>query len=110
MADGSDPTERQLVAYNAHDADAFAPCFREDVVVEDAMGARLVTGRDELRTRYATMFAKYPAVHANIVSRMRVGDFVFHEESVTGREETAEHVVAIYRVRRGLIDHVRFVR
>jgi hypothetical protein len=105
-----DPTERQLAFYNAHDVDAFAPCFSEDVVVEDAMGARVVTGRDELRARYASMFAKYPAVHANVVSRIRVGEFVLHEESVTGRDESPEHVVAIYRVRAGVIDHVRFVR
>jgi hypothetical protein len=105
-----DPTERQLVAYNAHDADAFAPCFSEDVVVEDAMGARIVTGRAALHARYGAMFAKYPAVHAHIVSRVRVGDFVLHEESVTGREESPEHIVAIYRVRAGLIDHVRFLR
>jgi hypothetical protein len=74
------------------------------------MGARLVTGRAELHTRYGSMFAKYPALHADIVSRIRVGDFVLHEESVTGRDENPEHVVAIYRVRAGLIDHVRFIR
>lgn len=76
-----DPTERQLIAYNARDVDAFVPCF-----------------------------AKYPALHADIVSRIRVGEFVLHEESVTGRQEEPEHVIAIYRVRSGLIDHVRFIR
>lgn len=105
-----DPTERQLVAYNAHDADAFAACFAEGVVSEDAIGTRLVSGRDALREGYRKMFAKYPELRAEIVSRMRVGDFVLHEESITGRDENPEHVVAIYRVRAGLIDHVRFLR
>jgi hypothetical protein len=106
----TDPTEGQLVAYNARDVDAFVPWFTEDVIVEDAMGARIVTGHDELRARYGPMFAKYPALHAAILSRIRVGEFVLHEESVTGRQPEPEHVVAIYRVRGGLIDHVRFIR
>lgn len=105
-----DPTERQLVAYNARDADAFAACFAEDVVTEDAFGLRLVTGRADLRDGYAKMFAKYPALHCEVLSRIRVADFVLHEESVSGRDESREHVVAIYRVRAGLIDHVRFIR
>lgn len=105
-----DPTERQLVAYNARDIDAFVPCFSEDVIAEDAMGARIVTGHAELRARYGPMFAKYPDLHAHIVSRIRLGEFVLHEESVTGRQPEPEHVVAIYRVRGGLIDHIRFIR
>jgi putative hydrolase of HD superfamily len=106
----TDPTEGQLIAYNARDVDAFVPWFTEDVVVEDAMGARIVSGRAELRERYAPMFVNYPALNAAIVSRIRVGEFVLHEESVTGRQPEPEHVVAIYRVRGGLIDHVRFIR
>ena len=105
-----DPTERQLVAYNAHDADAYAVCFAEDVVVEDALGKRTAAGRAEVHERWAAMFTRYPKVHAEVTSRIRVGEFVLHEESVTGRDENPEHVVAIYRVRGGLIDHVRFIR
>lgn len=107
---GDDPTELQLVAYNAHDADAYAVCFAEDVVVEDAVGQRTCTGRADVHARWAAMFARYPKVHAEITSRIRVGEFVLHEEKVTGRDENPEHVVAIYRVRAGLIDHVRFIR
>lgn len=110
MTSVDDPTERQLVAYNARDVDVFVLCFAEDVVVDDAFGARLVSGRTELHARYGAMFAKYPALHADIVSRIRVGEFVLHEESIAGRDEHPEHVVAVYRVRRGLIDHVRFIR
>ena len=36
MADGlDDAVERQVVAYNNHDVDAFVACYAENVVIED---------------------------------------------------------------------------
>ena len=105
-----DPTERQLDAYNARDADAFVACYSEDIVAEDAMGERILTGRAALDARYRPMFAAYPALHCEVVSRIRVGEFVIHEEQVSGRKPEPEHVVAIYRVAGPVIVHVRFLR
>jgi hypothetical protein len=105
-----DPTERQLIAYNARNADAFVQCYTHDVVVDGALGEPILKGREALDARYRPMFAAYPDLHCEVVSRIHVGAFVIHEERVTGRQPNGEHVVAIYRVVDGLIAHVRFLR
>ena len=105
-----DPVEAQLEAYNRRAIDDFTPWFAEDVLVEDGLGAPIVRGREALRERYRAMFAAYPALHCELVSRVRVGAWVLDEERVTGRSESAEHLVAVYRVDDGMIVHVRFLR
>ncbi len=105
-----DPVEAQLEAYNRLAVDDFAPWFAEDVIVEEGLGARLVRGREPLRERYRAMFAANPRLHCELVSRVRVGAWVIDEERITGRSESAEHVVAVYRVDDGVIVHVRFLR
>jgi hypothetical protein len=105
-----DPVEAQLEAYNAGSADDYVTCFTEDVIVEDGLGASVVSGREPMRERYRAMFASNPKLHCEVVSRVRVGAWVIDEERITGRSPTAEHVVAIYRVVDGFIVHVRFLR
>jgi uncharacterized protein (TIGR02246 family) len=104
-----DPVEAQLAAYNARDADRFAECYAEDVLVEDADGNEIVRGRDALRCRYAAMFAAHPALSCELLSRIRVGAYVLDEERITGRGGE-EHVVAAYHVAGGSITRVRFYR
>jgi hypothetical protein len=105
-----DPVEGQLVAYNARDVDSFAPFFTEDVIVEDAAGTRLMTGRAELYASYAKMFAANPALHCNVVSRMRAGRFVVDEERITGRGPDEIHVIVCYTLRGELIERVHILR
>ncbi|QAY73989.1 DUF4440 domain-containing protein [Agromyces protaetiae] len=102
----------QLQAYNARDIDAFAACFADDCIVEDAEGTLLMRGRAAMHESYGRMFAASPDLHCRIVSRIVVGDHVLDEERVTGRDgrDGESHVVAIYRVAGDLIDHVRFIR
>lgn len=106
-----DTVERQLQAYNARDADAFAACYAKDVVIEELDGDVVMRGREEVRRLYGEMFAAHPRLHAEIRSRIRVGSWVVDEERVEGLEEDEVHVVAIYRfAENGLIDRVRFLR
>lgn len=106
-----DTVERQLQAYNARDADAFAACYANDVVIEELDGDVLMRGREEVRRLYGELFATHPRLHSEIRSRIRVGSWVVDEERVEGLEEDEVHVVAIYRfAKNGLIDHVRFLR
>ena len=105
-----DPVEGQLEAYNARDADRFATFFAEDVVVEDAAGKRLMTGRAELHAWYRTMFAENPALHCRVVARMRAGRFVVDEERITGRGPDELHVIVVYTLRDDLIAAVRLLR
>lgn len=105
-----DPVEAQLEAYNARDAERFAICFAEDVVVEDSDGNVKMRGREQLREGYAQMFAANPALHCRVVQRIRVGEWVVDEERVTGRGPNELHVAVVYRVSGGLIASVRFLR
>ena len=105
-----DPVEGQLEAYNARDAERFARFFTDDVVIDDAAGARLMTGRDELRARYGEMFAATPALHCEVRSRLRAGRFVVDDEHVTGRGPEPLHVIVVYTLRDDLIAHVRVLR
>ncbi|MFN9810556.1 MAG: nuclear transport factor 2 family protein [Deltaproteobacteria bacterium] len=105
-----DPVEAQLEAYNARDVDRFVACFTEDVVVEDARGARLLEGRDAFRASYGAMFAASPGLHCRAIARLRAGAFVVDEERVTGRGPDELHVIVVYTLRDDLIAHVRILR
>jgi uncharacterized protein (TIGR02246 family) len=105
-----DPVEAQLEAYNARDVDRFVACFTEDVVVEDARGARLLEGRDAFRASYGAMFAASPGLHCRMIARLRAGAFVADEERVTGRGPDELHVIVVYTLRDDLIAHVRILR
>jgi hypothetical protein len=107
----TDAVEQQLRAYNAHDVDEFVGCYATDVVVEDSDGEQLLSGHDQLRARYAQLFADSPDLRAEVVTRIQVGPFVVDEERVTSGPRGDVHAVAIYRLNAdGLIDRVRFLR
>lgn len=113
VCDITAPVRNQLTAYNNRDIDAFMSCYTEDCLVEDGMGNRLMQGAEAMRASYAAMFASSPKLHCRLASRVVVGNYILDEERVTGRagsEEEERHVVAVYRVADGLIQHVRFLR
>ncbi|MFN7697950.1 MAG: nuclear transport factor 2 family protein [Deltaproteobacteria bacterium] len=105
-----DPVEAQLEAYNARDVDRFVACFTEDVVVEDARGARLLEGRDAFRASYGAMFAASPGLHGRARARLRAGAGGVAEERGTGRGPDELHVIVVYTLRDDLIAHVRILR
>jgi hypothetical protein len=110
--DASDPVARQVDAYNDRDIDAFLSCYAPDTVIEDAAGKVVMRGHDAMRTAYAEFFAASPNLHAEIATRIRIGDYVIDEERITGGRDPADEgrAVAIYHLAAGLIDHVRLIR
>lgn len=106
------PAQKQLEAYNNRDIDAFMSCYAPTCQVEDAEGNLLMDGHAAMRERYTLLFEESPNLHCKLVSRIQVGNYVLDEENVTGSRgsEEVRHVVAIYRVADGLIQHVRFIR
>jgi hypothetical protein len=105
-----DAVDRQARAYNAGDLEAFLACYAEGVVVESSEGAVVMTGRDEMRDRYSRLFSRSPNLHAEIVTRIRVGSYVIDEERITGHPDGDAHAVAIYRLDGdGLIDRCRLL-
>ena len=104
--------QRQLDAYNAHDADAFAACFHPDVRLFDLKSGKLrgEPGREALRATYRDVFERCPSLHAEVVSRAVVGNTAFDREVVTGLREHTVHAMAIYEVDdEALITRVWFV-
>jgi hypothetical protein len=105
-----DIVQEQLDAYNAHDLERFAACYAPDILVEDGQGNEISRGAEQFRLRYGWLFEHHPDVHAELVHRIHVADFVVDEERVTGRGPDPTHVVAVYRVVDDRIVHVRFLR
>ncbi|HEU4457378.1 MAG TPA: nuclear transport factor 2 family protein [Longimicrobium sp.] len=109
----NDPVQEQLDAYNAHDLPRFLACYAPDVRVEDAEGRTLSTGLEAMRQRYGAMFAAHPDLRATLNARMRAGEFVVDDEEATYGGDSGPlqtmRVLVVYRVRDGLIVHVRFL-
>jgi hypothetical protein len=108
----SDAVARQVSAYNRRDLDAFLECYAPHAVIENANGDVVMESRAAIRAAYGELFADSPALHLEIATRIRVGEYVIDEEVVTGRQGSPEaiRVAAIYHVKDGAIDHVRLLR
>ena len=111
MSARDDSVERQVRAYNERNLDEFIACYAKDVVVEDADGEVVMRGSDQMRERYSRLFDSSPDLHAEIVTRIRVGSYAVDEERIAGRADGDLHAIAIYRLGDdGLIDQVRLLR
>jgi hypothetical protein len=108
MTDRS-PVDEQVFAYNARDLERFVACYAEDVVIENGAGEVLMRGADGMREGYGPYFAENPELHAEIVHRIELGDYVVDEERITGAGPEPVHAVAIYHLAEGRIDHVRLI-
>lgn len=99
-ARAASPAQRQLDAYNARDIDAFAACFHPEVRLYDLKSGELrgEPGREALRASYGAVFARSPALHAELSSRAVVGNTAFDREIVTGLRPATVHAMAIYEV------------
>ncbi len=103
--------QAQLDAYNARDLEAFLALYDPDVEIRDLpTGKLLMKGRSAMRRRYGALFKNTPKLHCRLVSRMVSGAFVTDSELVTGMQKPEVRATAIYRVEKGLIRNVWFVR
>ena len=103
-----DVVDRVLEALNTRDLDAFVACYTPDATIGDGYERIVATGHDELRSRYGSMFERFPELHVEPGPRTSVGDFVLQEETVTGRSGHERHV-AVYLIADGLIARERII-
>ncbi|HAI58266.1 MAG TPA: steroid delta-isomerase [Xanthomonadaceae bacterium] len=103
--------QRQLDAYNAHDAGAFAACFSADVRCQrHPDDAPFLLGREALQAFYARERFVHAALHAHLAHRIDLGARVIDHERVVGLPGGPREVVAIYQQGTdGLIGRVWFV-
>jgi len=102
--------QRQLEAYNRRDIDAWLETYRSDAEQFELHGALLARGHDEMRARMLVRFQE-PDLHAALLSRVVVGDFVIDHERITrtfadGRG--AVEMLCIYEVKNGHISKASF--
>lgn len=74
--------QAQLDAYNAKDLDALMATYAPDAQQFSLHGALLAQGHDQIRPRYEQRFVE-PDLHARLLSRTVLGNFVTDLEIVT---------------------------
>ena len=100
--------ERQLAAYNARDLERFAATYSADVAIYRMPSLEAaIRGQEQLRAVYRQRFAS-PGLHAEILSRIVLGNKVIDHERVVGIRAEAIEAVAVYEVAGGLIETVWF--
>ena len=74
--------QRQLDAYNAHDVDALLDVYAGDARLFEHPETLLIAGAQALRERFTLRFQE-PNLHAKLLRRMVMGNFVVDHELVT---------------------------
>ena len=99
--------ERQFDAYNRQALEEFLACYADsaELLVD---GVTAASGKEALREIYARQFAETP-VEATSLARLRQGEWVADHERIEGPGVPPSSVLALYRVRDGLIDPVQFL-
>ena len=99
MAGPVDVVQRQFEAYNAHDLEGFLANFH-DAVKSYRMPAvePSIIGKVALREFYATQRFNRPALKAELLSRIVLGNKVFDHERITGLSDQPLEMVAVFEV------------
>lgn len=85
MEDPRRVMERQERALNAHDVDALADCFHQDLYSEDFVHpSQTFVGREQVRRNWALMIANVPDLKAELVGTAVEGDTVWAEWRISG--------------------------
>ncbi len=103
--------QTQLAAYNARDLSAFLATYAEDAQLFEHPSRLLASGEAQIRERYAARFAE-PNLHAVVIKRMVMGNFVIDPERITRTypEGTGvQDAIAMYEVQGALITRVWFI-
>ena len=100
--------ERQTEAYNARDLDRFVATYADSVRIFRMPAAEpVISGKLQLTEEYRARFQS-PQLHADILSRIVLGNKVFDHERVSGILADPIEAVAVYEVLEGLIHTVWF--
>jgi hypothetical protein len=105
--DPSDPVQRQLDAYNAHDLERFVAEYTDDIQVFRPPAMQpVLSGKAAFAAHYEKNRFTLPNLHAEVVNRMVAGSIVVDHERITGLDEGVVEAIAVYQV---LGKHIRAV-
>jgi hypothetical protein len=99
---------RRMDAYNRHDIKNLIDLYSESVSIYTYPSLKLSDGKAHLESLFTSMFSEQD-VHVKIVQQVENGNYVVNEEIVSYSGKDKKYV-SIYRVEKGLITEVRFVR
>jgi hypothetical protein len=102
--------QAQLDAYNAKDVDALLETYAEDAEQFFLHGELLARGHHQLRERFLARF-KEPDLHAELVSRIIVGNVVADAELITRNFPEGRgtlEMLCVYEVVNGRIQRASF--
>lgn len=101
--------QRQLDAYNARLLEPFVACYADDVeCFRPPLAEPVLQGRAALAAHYAANRFNLPHLHAELVSRMVLGNKVVDHERITGVRDQPFDAAVVFEVQGGLICRVWF--
>ncbi|BFL82597.1 nuclear transport factor 2 family protein [Shewanella baltica] len=96
--------QAQLEAYNQRDLATFVAQFSDDVCIyRPPATAPVIQGKAAFRDFYQNERFNLPNLHAEIVSRMVVGNKVVDYERISGIRDEPFEVMVVFEVSDGLI-------
>ena len=102
--------QRQMDAYNAHDAQAYTACFTPDAQFIRHPGITALSGRDEIYKNFAKFFREHKSAKISVIYRAELGPTTVIEHQMTeGVDKTPLPGLVIYKVQNGLIAAVWIV-
>jgi hypothetical protein len=102
--------QNQLDAYNAKDINALLDTYAVDAEHFSIHGASIAKGHDQMRVRFLNRF-KEPDLHAKLLSRVVMGNFVVDTELITRNFDAGigtVEMLCIYEVVNDLIVRASF--
>ena len=99
---------KRMEAYNNHNFKAFIDLYAESISIYTYPESKLAEGKPNLESIFKPLFAE-GKVKVKIIKQIENGSYVINEEIVSYPNENKKYV-SIYKVEKGLITEVRFVR
>ena len=100
--------QRQVDAYNAHDLERFVATYAESVRVFRMPATEpTISGKTQFTDVYRARLST-PGLHAEILSRIVLGNKVIDHERVRGIAAEPLEALAVYELSHGLIENVWF--
>jgi imidazolonepropionase-like amidohydrolase len=100
--------DQQLVAYNAHNLEAFLAPYSEDVEIYDLQTGKLqVKGKEAMRKRY-NFLTNVKTLYCNLLNRMVQRNIVIDHEEIWAEGGQKFYGIAIYEIKGNKIVKVWF--